>query len=378
MPGTSSDPLDYAIGIMSGTSADGIDAVLLEITENNSFSVVATNTLDFPLDVQKQIRDLGQPSNNEIETMGSVHTKLAHLYYQAIKPLLKNSHRFPVSVIGCHGQTIRHHPDREHPFTIQIGNAALLAQLSNVPVVSDFRSADIAAGGQGAPLAPSFHQAAFAAETEHRGIINIGGISNLTHLPAANGQVTGFDTGPGNTLLDHWTRLHLNREYDEDANWAKQGTIIDTLLERLLSDSYFDRLPPKSTGLEYFNLSWLTEILQTHKNDLSIELAAVDVQTTLTALTATTISDQLNRCHPLLESAYVCGGGAKNPLIMKMLRDLTSIPIVTTLNLGIHPQWVEAAAFAWMAHRTLYRQPSTLPSVTGAKKETIAGAIYFS
>jgi len=367
----------YAIGIMSGTSADGIDAVAVSIPPGQDIEVISTNTVDFPIDIQNAIRELNRSGADEIEKAGALHGRLAFLYYDAAKPLIDSLGADNIEVIGCHGQTVRHRPDLNHPYTLQLGNGAILAQRSGCAVVTDFRSADIAAGGQGAPLAPGFHRAAFTSSRENRAIINIGGIANLTHLPSnPEALVIGFDTGPGNTLMDNWIRRHKNEEYDRNGDWAGQGRINTHLLELLLDDPYFHRPTPKSTGLEYFNPAWLESKLHTFSHNHSEPLPEEDVQATLMALTAKSITNQLALLKPSANSAYICGGGAQNSRLMALLEHYAHCDVSTTYTLGIPPQWVEGAAFAWMGHRTINRLTSTLPSVTGASKPTVAGAIY--
>ena len=373
----------YAIGIMSGTSVDGIDATLLSISTDQSnprFKIVATNSIDLPEPTRKTIHKLNYSGDNEIAQSGALATELSHYYFQVIEPLIHYSDDIEISVIGCHGQTVRHYPQgidgqANHGFTVQLANGAALSQLSDTPVVTDFRSADIAQGGQGAPLAPAFHQAAFSSLDETRAVINIGGISNITLLPKDRNQsVVGYDIGPGNTLMDQWIRTHQGLAFDKDGAWAKTGQPNQALLKKMLLDEYFKRPIPKSTGVDYFNLQWLEHYLQ---YDATSRPSDQDIQATLTALTAQTIADQINGAHNPINKAFICGGGAHNSLLMQWLQDRTDTKIASTEKLGIAPQWVESAAFAWMAHRTLHKLPSTLPSVTGAQKPTIAGAIYY-
>ena len=365
-----------AIGLMSGTSADGVDGVLLSLKSSGPIAIQATVHAAFPAALQKQINAvIGEPTI-DIDALGELDSRLGDLYAQTANQLkVKANANAGVAVIGCHGQTIRHRPDGKFPFTLQLGNGALIAQRTGLPVVTDFRSADMAAGGQGAPLAPAFHHAVFASRDETRAVLNLGGIANLTHLPAGGqAATTGFDTGPANTLLDHWCRRHFNALFDDHGARAAAGVVQQKLLDKLLADPYFARPPPKSTGREYFNPAWLGQILA----DASFAaLAPADVQATLTALTAATVADQLNQLTPAVEAAYVCGGGVHNQTLMTMLGARFPGQLRTTSDLGIDPQWVEACAFAWMAHKTLHRIPATLPSVTGATRPTIAGAIYF-
>ncbi len=379
-------PPVYAIGLMSGTSADGVDGVVLRIADRGELSIHASANLDYPSEVKDRIRQLTSRKITATSQADNLDIELTQHYAKVVEQLLETIDRKNISVIGCHGQTIRHSPLSDPPFSLQIGDGAELARLSRCAVVTDFRAADLAAGGQGAPLTPAFHQVAFASKTHHRSIINIGGISNITVLPATgrnrpndaqdihdNINVIGFDIGPGNTLIDYWCRTHFDCEYDNNGEITENGTIQLDFLDILLNDPYFETPPPKSTGLEYFNPRWLKDKLSLWEGrDQSTN---TDILTTLTALTAKTIADQLNNRQPKIDTAYLCGGGAKNAVLVTLLKQQTTTAIDTTATLGIDPQWVEAAAFAWIAYRTLNQLPSTLPSVTGASNPTIAGVI---
>ena len=380
-----------AIGLMSGTSTDGIDGALLSLKSHQGESlrgesprgesprkiaIEATVNLRFPDPVREQINAIIAQQTVHIDHLGRLHTQLGKLYADAANQLKQKSGGEGVAVIGCHGQTIRHRPDGEFPFTLQLGNGALIAQLTGIPVVTDFRSADMAAGGQGAPLAPAFHRAIFASRSEPRAVVNLGGIANITHLPAGeNPVVTGFDTGPANTLLDGWCQRHFQQPFDHHGATAATGTVQPKLLDKLLSDPYFARPPPKSTGREYFNQEWLARVLTTDREFAS--LAPPDVLSTLTALTAESVAHQLNRLSPAVDRVYACGGGVHNQTLMTMLGERCHGKIQTTSELGVDPQWVEACAFAWMAAQTIRRRTATLPSVTGAARPTIAGAVYY-
>jgi anhydro-N-acetylmuramic acid kinase len=271
-----------------------------------------------------------------------------------------------VQAIGCHGQTIRHRPDAG--YTIQLGNGALLAELTHNIVVCDFRSRDIAAGGEGAPLVPAFHQAVFAAPTIHRVIVNIGGIANLTDMGGR--AIQGFDTGPGNMLMDAWIQRHLGENFDRDGAWAQGGNCIPALLQMLLAHEYFRRAPPKSTGRELFNLEGLESQLSGKENPR-------DVQATLLEFTAASIALAVKTHCVGAKEIYVCGGGASNAALMSRLTAVfPGLPVATTAKLGIHPDWVEACAFAWLARQALHLRPANLPSVTGAAGSRVLGAIY--
>jgi anhydro-N-acetylmuramic acid kinase len=365
------------IGIMSGTSLDGIDVCLVD-TRPQQFKVLATHFLVYPEHIKSVLLTLHTPSHNELEYSQMVANDLATLYAQAVNALLTEQQLLPnqIAAIGCHGQTIRHRPviDGKMGFTLQIGNAALLAELTHITVVADFRSRDIAAGGQGAPLVPAFHQAIFSHADYNRALVNIGGIANITYLPKANAkdsQILGFDSGPGNMLMDAWIKQHLQKNYDADGAWAATGTVLPALLSALLNDPYFAAPPPKSTGRDLFNDAWLATQLGNE------QYAPQDVARTLLAFTAHTIYQAIQDHCSQTEEIYLCGGGARNTLLVDTLRGLFKhTPVHTTDTLHVGVDWVEAAAFAWLAQQTMTGQPGNLPSVTGAKGPRVLGAIY--
>lgn len=353
---------------MSGTSLDGVDAVLIEI-HGASCKIAGTQFTPFPPQLRQELLDLHHSGHNELERSSIAGNTLSSLYANAIHLLLEKVpvKKSDIQAIGCHGQTIRHRP--EMGFTLQIANPALLAELTGISVVADFRSRDIAAGGQGAPLVPAFHQAVFQHPQINRVVINIGGIANLTYLPTSN-QVIGFDSGPGNMLMDAWIFKTKGLSYDENGGWAASGKLIQPLLKKLLSEPYFSESPPKSTGRDLFNLSWL--LLQLDK-----EYAPVDVQRTLLELTAQSIAYAVKENCTEAEEIYLCGGGAYNQLLVSRLRDLLQ-PVKIELSdaLGIAINSVEGAAFAWLAYQTMQHKPGNLPSATGARGARILGAIY--
>ncbi len=360
-----------AIGLMSGTSMDSIDGVLLSIESFHDYTIQSTLRLELPALLHEQLSNLLAEPSLTLDHFGTLNSSLGEVFADAANTLKQRATQ-PIAVIGCHGQTILHRPDNSPPFTCQLGNGALIAQYTGIPVVSDFRSADMAVGGQGAPLAPAFHRAVFSDRAQHRAIVNLGGIANITHLPI-DGETAGFDTGPANTLIDIWCQSHFNIPFDKNGLLAKLGTVQLEVLEKLLADPYFDRPPPKSTGREYFNFLWLS-----HKLGAALRtIDHKDMLATLTALTAESVARSLNRLTPPIDVAYVCGGGAYNNTLVGMLDVRCNGAVKTTSEIGIEPQWVEAAAFAWMANQTLHRIPTTLPSVTGASKPSVAGAIYF-
>ena len=368
----------YYIGLMSGTSLDALDAALVDFSGQKP-KLIATLSTEWPQSLKAQLLALCSPGNNEIQRMGKTDHELGKLCAQACQQLLRKS-GIPanqVAAIGSHGQTIRHMPEGETPFTVQIGDPNLIAQLTGITTVADFRRRDMAAGGQGAPLAPGFHAAVFRTNNKNRAILNIGGMANLTLLFADPCQpVTGFDTGPGNILLDGWCQQHLNKAYDQNGQWARSGAVNATLLEQLLATPYFVNPPPKSTGRELFSPQWLIRQLHTCHASISTE----DVAATLTELTAQSICNDLQGHFPGCDELLVCGGGAHNRFLMERIDALTpkTVSVGTTNSLGIAPDWVEAAAFACFAKQTLEHKPSNLRSVTGAKSDCILGGVYYA
>lgn len=356
------------IGLMSGTSLDGVDAALVAFTETGC-QLESHCYQPFTDDLRQQLLALNSPDGNEIERSQLLANQLARLYADSAQNLLKQSAQDAsgISAIGCHGQTIRHRPDLG--FTVQIGNAALLAELTGITVVADFRSRDIAAGGQGAPLVPTFHQAVFSHSAIHRVIVNIGGISNLTDLPPS-GHLSGFDCGPGNLFMDSWILRYRGQTHDRDGTWAAGGNIIPALLQDLLAHPFLDQAPPKSTGRDTFHLAWLETLLRP-------AYAPVDVQATLLEFTARGISDAIDRHCPTATEIYLCGGGAHNRALTSRLQHLLgNRKVAPTDTLGIGVNWVEAAAFAWLARQTMLGQPGNSPAVTGAADMRVLGAIY--
>lgn len=354
---------------------DGIDAALISVLPSNPPKLVATHSYPIPQATRAQIQALMNDGPGEIERLGELDMALGALFAEAVNVLVQKAGmtKNDIRAIGSHGQTLRHRPRAAHPFTLQIGNPSVIAEHTGITTVADFRARDMAAGGQGAPLVPAFHQAMFHSPERNRAIVNIGGIANVTYLPADKSKhVTGFDTGPGNTLLDQWIAQHHAHTHDESGNWAASGHSSNELLGLLLADPYFKDTPPKSTGREHFNMHWLQKNLKK-----LIDIQPVDVQATLLWLTARSIADSIRRFLPEAQEVYVCGGGAHNKaLITALANSLPDMSLATTDKLGMSPDWVEAAAFAWLAHRTLERQPGNLPTVTGTKHAAILGGIY--
>lgn len=362
---------DIYVGLMSGTSMDGIDAALVEFSPS-SINVLDTRDYPYPAALRTQLLDaIAIPLDREIDNIDELNRATGECFRDATVALLEDAgvEARAVSAIGSHGQTLRHQPDADTPFSLQIGDPQLIANGTQIQTVADFRSADIAAGGQGAPLAPLFHEWLLRAQGKTRCVLNIGGVANLTVLADQNDTI-GFDTGPGNSLLDAWTRKYHDEAFDRDGEWADAGSVDVALLEQFLSDPYFAYAPPKSTGFEHFNLRWI-EGHDTH----SVEPG--DVQATLCALSAITIADAVTDFAPDTADLLVCGGGVHNSTLMaEIQKRLPDVAVAPTSVAGLDPDWVEAVAFAWLAMRHLQGLPGNLPSVTGADKPVVLGQLY--
>lgn len=360
---------------MSGTSIDAVDTALVRCTEQGCELLA---TLEHPIEpeLRREIISISQPGDDEIERLGPLDRKLGALFADAVLTLLANTHfdKRDIAAVGSHGQTIRHRPPsagNTTPFTLQIGDPNTIAELTGITTVADFRRRDIAAAGEGAPLAPGFHAAAFAHSNRSRAIVNIGGIANVTLLSGAR-LVSGFDTGPGNTLLDQWTLRHRGLAYDRDGQWAAEGQVDAALLGKLRGHSYLSRRGPRSTGKEAFHLAWLESCLH-----MLPTLEARDVQATLAEFTADSIASAITGAESAVDEVYVCGGGARNTDLMRRLyRLLAPRHLDTTAALGIDPEWVEAAAFAWLAWRTISGLAGSTAAVTGARGARVLGGIY--
>jgi len=362
----------YFIGLMSGTSLDGIDAVITYIDDTN-IRLHSSSHFHWPVEIRASLQQLIEKQDS-LDEMLRLDQLCAEQFAAASLALLEQSGiaKQDIVAIGSHGQTIRHAPEHRPGYTLQIGNPATIAESTGITTVTDFRSRDIAAGGQGAPLAPAFHQAVFEDTTKTRVVLNIGGIANITLL---NGQaVIGFDTGPGNRLLDDWCKKHTGKDFDQNGHLAASGQVNPQLLKKLLADPYFIADHPKSTGSDYFNLAWLQPQLE----DFSSETTA-NIQATLSALTANSIADQIIKIAADCDEVLVCGGGAHNNHLMQQLQArLPASIVMSTEKQGFHPDWVEAMAFAWLAHRTLSGLPGNIPAVTGAKGPRICGGVYYA
>jgi len=358
----------YYIGLISGTSMDGVDAALVDFSAAKP-RVVATHQRSYSRELHHKIQHLLQQPHTLTE-YGSCDAALGDYFATTANTLINNSgiDKTQIHAIGSHGQTLWHAPNDTHPFSLQIGCPASIAARTGITTIADFRRADIAHGGQGAPLVPAFHQAVFSSPTETRAVLNLGGIANITCL-SPDRETLGYDTGPANTLLDDNARKHFNQPYDNSGTIAAAGNVDQQALQALLADPYFAQPAPKSTGPEYFNAEWLAEKLHGH------DLTPHDRQATLTALTAQSVAQAIQ--HHAINRVLVCGGGAHNATLMNMLSEqLPGVTIETTTAHGIAPDWVEAAAFAWLAKQTLDQQPGNLPSATGANRSAILGAIY--
>ncbi len=356
------------IGLMSGTSLDGVDAALVDFATAPP-TVIGCRYSPYPDAVRAAAMALNTPGANELDRAARLAVDLADLYATTVDELLQANAiaAMDVVAIGCHGQTVRHRP--ELGYTIQLVAPSRLAERTGVRTVADFRSRDIAAGGQGAPLVPAFHRMWFASPAGHRAVVNIGGIANVTSLPAGAATI-GFDTGPGNLLLDLWMQVQQGTPIDRDGQFAASGAVIPALLASMLADPYFAAAPPKSTGRDAFNAPWL--------RSFGVDaLPPADVQATLSALTAQSIADAIRRYCQGATEVFVCGGGAHNTDMMKRLAQaLHPTRLGSTAALGLDPDWVEAAAFAWLARCAVRGEAGSLPEVTGARGARVLGGIY--
>lgn len=361
--------MTYYIGLMSGTSLDGVDAVLICMQGESWQGALAHSYVPYPEHIKTQVLALQQQGSNELHQTAILAQQLSVLYAQAVTTLLQAQklNASDIAAIGCHGQTIRHAP--EQAYSLQIADWSLLAELTGIDVVGDFRSRDLAAGGQGAPLVPAFHDALFGNTPHTRVLANIGGIANISVLRPEQAPL-GFDTGPGNMLMDAWVQRHFGIAYDDNSAYAQQGEILPELLQTCLAHPYFHTPYPKSTGRDLFDLAWLDAYLNGNERP-------VNVLRTLLELTAMSLSQDIAPFNA--HTVYVCGGGVYNPLLMQRLQEL--LPQASwhsTEALNLHPQWMEAAAFAWLAARRLLGLPSNAATVTGAKGSRCLGAVYLA
>jgi anhydro-N-acetylmuramic acid kinase len=363
------------IGVMSGTSMDGIDVAIVDFS---SFppTLLHCSTQPYEAALRRKIQHITDEQRVSLDALFSLDTELGIAYAEAINLALGTIEMGAEQVvaIGNHGQTICHNPNSIHSYTAQLGDPNRIATLTGIDTVADFRRKDLAVGGQAAPLAPAFHRYVFQSDTENRVVINIGGIANITSLPANRDEpIIGFDTGPGNCLLDHWTKRHRQTEYDSDGAWGASGEIQPELLQKMLTDeAYFSAAPPKSTGTDYFNLTWLAKFLKP-------EFKACDVQATLTELTAVTIANSLNLLDTKPAACFICGGGSHNSYLLERLgKALPQSRVMTTDALVIDPDFVEAIAFAWLARERILLRPANITDVTNATKPVILGGLFLA
>lgn len=370
--------MNLYIGLISGTSMDGVDAALVDIGEE-TLNVIASLTFPYPERLRNKLMQAICPdyvaSLHEIATL---NIEVGEAFAAATTELLRNASADDtlVHAIGSHGQTLRHSPDSSPPYTVQIGDGATIAALTKINTVCDFRGLDIANGGQGAPLVPAFHEWLFRTKEQTRVVLNIGGIANITVLPKdSNEPLIGFDTGPGNCLMDEWCHENLGTSYDENGDWAKTGRLSELLLEQLAADAYFAQPIPKSTGREYFNLDWLRANLNRIAN---LNLSNADIQTTLLALTTSTIAEQINQCCSDAEQILICGGGVFNDTLVATLKNaLGEKRVNSTSDYGVDPAMIEAIAFAWLAQCRLQETPVRL-TTNGRSSTLVLGAMYIA
>lgn len=359
---------------MSGTSLDGIDIAIVDFAQHPP-TLIHCSTTAYDQSLRQRIGEITISGTTSLDNLCRLDVELGNTYAEIVNQSLEATGLdiSQILAVGNHGQTIRHSPDGDLPYTLQIGDPNIIAAKTGITTVGDFRRKDIALGGQGAPLAPAFHRFMFRSTSNDRAIINIGGIANITYLPSnSESEVIGFDTGPGNTLSDYWVNRHKGATWDENGNWAQSGNIIDDLLDTLLrKEPYFQQAVPKTTGTEYFSPEWLS-------SRLTSDFADEDVQATLVELTATTIARGIGQLPKAPVECYLCGGGVHNTyLVSRLEQALPDCQILSTRQLGIDPDYVEAVAFAWLARRSMNRQAGNLPTVTQASAEALLGGIYF-
>lgn len=364
--------LDYYIGLISGTSIDAVDCALVQF-DNDQFKLVASHSEPIESELRESVLQLCSGKNIDLELYGKTDIAIGQLFAKTALTLIENEgiDRTAIRAIGSHGQTVFHYPQGNTRFSLQIGDPNTIAQLTGITTIADFRRRDMAAGGEGAPLAPLLHKNCFQSASTDRVVLNVGGIANITVLNK-DGSCLAFDTGPANVLMDYWITKHQQKNFDKNGDWAASGNIIQPLLKLLLDESYFAKATPKSTGRELFNGAWLEEKLK----KLGQELSAADVQATLLRLSIDSIVNEIRKTSQPTE-VYVCGGGAHNSAFMDGLQTrLRDCNVLSTANLGIDPDWVEAIAFAWMAKQTNEGRSIDTTAFTGATKATVLGGIY--
>jgi anhydro-N-acetylmuramic acid kinase len=381
----------YYLGVLSGTSMDAVDVALVSFQSSDSKSAASNpnntiypriiKTLSYPIPeaFRNHCLMLCQSGKGSIDDYGKLDAEAGEIFAQAVNQILRKNNipAKKIRAIGSHGQTLRHRPEANPPFSLQIGDPNIIAERTGIPTIADFRRRDIAAGGQGAPLAPAFHAAVFGSPIENRVIVNIGGISNITilhqdkHIP-----LIGFDTGPGNCLMDLWVKKHWKTAFDKDGLIAAAGTIQTDLLQNLMQDPFFSKALPKSTGRDYFNEVWLLEHLQRWSELTNTNISNQDVQATLLSLTAQTLANAILQYAPEKAAVYICGGGVHNTFLIQTLNQLLARPIDSTETLGSPPDWIEAILFAWLAKQTLEGKSGNCPTVTGARHAIPLGGIF--
>lgn len=360
------------IGLMTGTSADSLDCAAVGF-DGEELKIIGLKSYPLPKPIQKKIFYLSSTEEVNESTLKDTDKKLGLFFVEKVREFLKNLSINPkdVSAIGSHGQTIKHDPNSTPPFSIQIGDPQLLCDDLKIITVANFRQGDIEAGGQGAPISPLFHKEVFLSQEKDRVIVNIGGITNITLL--SEDRLIGFDSGPGNCLMDLWSRKNGIGFYDKDGNWARSGSVNKKLLKIMISDNFFSRIPPKSTGPDYFGISWLENCLKKLPTDISPE----NVQATLAELTALSLSSCPSLLKNKSENLYICGGGAHNAFLMERIELLSEKKCLTTLNLGIDPDFLEAICFAWLAKQRVENKKFKMTEVTGSKGEVFLGELYY-
>ncbi len=370
------DPGSLYVGLMSGTSMDGIDAALVEFGDHEC-AVRATLSVRYPQELRSALLHASRtPAECTVDVIGNLDRWIGECFRDAALKLVNDSEvsADDIAAIGSHGQTLRHQPHAVRPFTLQIGDPNVIATGTRITTVADFRRADVVLGGEGAPLTPAFHRWLFADPQSSRAILNIGGIANVTLLLTAPPTVTGFDTGPGNTLLDTMARQNLDKPFDEDGAWGAGGIVSDELLQVMLAEEYFELPPPKSTGFEHFDTAWLDSRISSLGKTAP---TAVDIQATLAELSARTMATAILENAPAVDEVFICGGGVHNTdLVQRLTTCLAGSEVQTTAACGLHPDWVEAAAFAWLARRRLEGKTGNLPEVNGASRPAVLGAVY--
>ena len=362
----------YYIGLMTGSSVDAIDAALVTFAGHQPALIFSKST-PYPETLRRDIISITHGKSTTVTDMCQLNAQVGYQLAAAAESLIQASgvSRDRILAIGSHGQTVCHLPNESPPATWQLGDPAQIVETTGIATVADFRSRDMAAGGQGAPFASAFHAEYLRSETEDRCVLNLGGIANITVLPAdKSAPVVGFDTGPANALLDLWTEKHSGNRFDKDGEWASTGSVDEPLLKRWLSDPYFSLSAPKSTGRDYFDEAWLTK-------QLPEKVAAEDVQATLVELTVRTLAAAIKQDAPQTQKVFACGGGVKNTFLLERLRTyLAPVEVLSTKAVGIDPQWMESMLIAWLAAQAVNGLPGNLPSVTGASGPRVCGAIY--